>query len=281
VVDPDIEAPSVLIIGGSLTGPFNYWPLRRRLIERGAARVDIAPIWPMDWLAAGFVGLGTLLTRTGLAVRRTWRAGGRRPIIVIGHSAGGLLARLATSEVAFQGRRTAVAPSIGAIVTLGTPHRLGATTTAWPAHPGHRAAAFLERHVPGTAFAPQTGYLTVGSSFVAPTPDRGPAIPPLGQRAAGRVLREARTALLGAWDRPSPGDGIVPEPAVHLRGARQLSFDDVLHGHIGGPWYADDAIVDRWWPVALEVWRDAIRARAGAPPDTEGVGPFARNDPSG
>ncbi len=177
----------------------------------------------------------------------------------------------------FNGRRTAVAPAIGAIVTLGTPHRLGRTTTAWPAHPGHEAVSFLERHVPGDRFAPQTGYLTVGSRFVPPRPGQGRATDPLWRRLGGRFLAELTTATLGVWKRAGPSDGIVPEFAVHLPGARQLTFDDVLHGHIGGPWYADDAIVDRWWPIALDVWRDALRSRTAM---TTPAGAFARSGQS-
>ena len=61
-------APRVLIIGGFLTMPLNYWPLRRRLIARGAAAVDIAPLWPVDWALAGVLGHGLVCRRTRLAI---------------------------------------------------------------------------------------------------------------------------------------------------------------------------------------------------------------------
>jgi len=265
----DPEAPSVLIVGGFLTGPYNYWPLRDRILARGAARVDIAPIWPVDWVAAGFVGLGPLLGRTGRAVLKTWRAGGKQPIIIVGHSGGGLLTRLATSEVPYRGRRAAVAPQIGALVTLGTPHRLG-PTSRWPAHPGHHAVRFLERNLPGARFAPTTGYLSVGSRFVALASRREPsAAGSRWRRIGGRMIEEVSTAMLGAWDGADLGDGVVPHGLVHLPGARQLTFDDVLHGHLGGPWYADDRIVERWWPEAMEVWQEALAARAEVGPPRE------------
>jgi hypothetical protein len=54
----------------------------------------------------------------------------------------------------------------------------------------------------------------------------------------------------------------VPVGAVHLAGAEQLTFDDVLHGHIGSPWYGDERVVERWWPVAVRLWREALSARA-------------------
>lgn len=256
--DRAAEAPSVLIVGGFMTSPFNYWPMRRRLLARGAARVAIAPIWPMDWAAGGLVGFGRVVARTRNTVLRTWRAGQQRPIIVVGHSGGGLVARLATSPVAYEGRRAAVAPAIGALVTLGTPHRFG-PADRWPQHHGHRAGRFANRVMPGAFFAPTTGYLTVGSQLVS-MPSRDPALA-AWRRLGGRLLHEVATALVGEWGPAAAGDGFVPEAAAHLDGARQLTFDDVLHGFMGGPWYGDDAVIDRWWPIALEVWREALAAR--------------------
>ena len=41
-----------------------------------------------------------------------------------------------------------------------------------------------------------------------------------------------------------------------------LVLDDAVHGPgVHAPWYGQDAQLDAWWPVALEVWRDALRAR--------------------
>ncbi|HEY5488932.1 MAG TPA: alpha/beta fold hydrolase, partial [Candidatus Limnocylindrales bacterium] len=93
----------MLIVGGFATLPPNYLGLRRRLIGRGAARVDICQLWTPDWLLAGMVGFGPIMRRAGRAIAATYRAGGHRPIIVIGHSAGGIVARLAMSERPFKG----------------------------------------------------------------------------------------------------------------------------------------------------------------------------------
>jgi hypothetical protein len=84
--------PDVLIAGGFLTEPFQYAPLRDRLLARGARSVRIAPVHVIDWLGSGLAGLGPLLVRTGLAVRRTHRAAGGRPVLVLAHSGGGILA---------------------------------------------------------------------------------------------------------------------------------------------------------------------------------------------
>lgn len=234
--------------------------MRGRLVARGAASVTIAPVHLPDWLGAGIVGFGPLLLRTGLAVRRVHRLAEGEPILVVAHSAGGILARLAMSDVPFRGRRTAVADRIGALVTLGTPHDLASQSVPL-AHAGMEAAAFLARHAPGAWHAPKTAYLTVGSDLVRPPAARARH---LWDRSRGGVFRFIVGPSLATG-----GDGIVQSDSAHLADARRLTFSDVRHGHLGGPWYGDDAIIDRWWPVALELWRDASTARRASPTPRE------------
>ena len=60
----DDAEPVVLLLGGFLTSPPLYRPLRRRLLQRGAAGVIVAPIWLPDWLLAIGRGVGPILTRS-------------------------------------------------------------------------------------------------------------------------------------------------------------------------------------------------------------------------
>lgn len=245
------QAPSVLIVGGFMTAPPNYWPMRRRLLERGAARVDIAPLWPPDWLIAATLGFGPILRRTGRAIQGTWLRGGRRPLIVIGHSGGGIAARLAMSPVPFNGRVAAVAPAVGCLITLGTPHRLTDLDNRYQ-HAGHYATAFLERETPGAFFAPRTAYLSVASNLL----ERAYGGP------GGGTVEEVFSIIVGT-ETARGGDGIVPARAALLDGSHELVFDDVQHGFIGERWYGAEGIVDRWWPRAVELWREALDARIG------------------
>ena len=57
------------------------------------------------------------------------------------------------------------------------------------------------------------------------------------------------------------GDGLVGDALSRLDGATHLSEPDVRHGTLGAPWYGDDVILDRWWPVALDAWRGALEER--------------------
>ena len=251
----DHGRPSVLIVGGFATMPPNYLAFRRRLLRAGAARVDICRLWPPDWMVAGLVGFGPILRRTGRAIAATYLAGGRKPILVIGHSAGGIAARLAMSPVPFGGRVADVSEAVGCLVTLGTPHGLYALPNRYQ-HAGHQAAAFLDRETPGAFFAPRTSYLSIGSKLELAPEDRRPG---------GRIGDEIFRMIVGD-DAALDGDGIVPLAAAHLEGARHITFEGVRHGMIGAPWYGDTEVMARWWPVALELWNDALDARA-APPD--------------
>ena len=261
---PDSVPPTVLILGGFLTAPPMYEPLIRRLGDRGAAGAVVANVWTPDWLLAGMRGIGAICTRSGRALREAIRLSGAvsegAPLLVIGHSAGGITGRLLTAPEPLPGRRFGAARWIGAIVTLGTPHRASAGEGI-----GRRikdvASAIADDVVPGTFFEPQTGYLSVASRLV-----RGDPAGTGRERVAYVLYRSVigRAAVPG-----TEGDGLVPVVATHLEGARHMVLDGAIHGpSLGGDWYGSDSAGDEWWPVAMEVWRSALEARAAAAPET-------------
>lgn len=244
--------PHVVILGGFLTEAAQYRPMRERLLDQGAERVAIAPIHLPDWAVMGFAGMGPLLLRGARAIREARRVS-PQPVIVVGHSMGGIIGRLAMAPDPLDGRCVGVAYDIGCMVTLGTPHRFD-PRVRWR-HPGQRAAEHLEQVSPGAWHAPETGYLTVGSTMVPPA-RRAPTNSAVG--SLNRVLR----ALVGE----TPGatsDGLVGSDRCRLRGVRHIEFTDVLHGLFYGPWYGDVEVIERWWPAAVEEWQSALAARAG------------------
>jgi len=254
----DSVPPTVLVLGGFLTVPPMYRPLVRRLEERGAAGAVVADVWTPDWLLAGARGIGPICTRSARAMREAIRLSGLRsegaPLLVIGHSAGGITGRLLTAPEPLPARRFGSAPRVGAIVTLGTPHRLSDGAGI-----GRRirevAAEVADEVVPGAFFTPQIGYLSVASRAVRSDPDGSGR-----QRIAHVMYRSVigRAAVPG-----TEGDGLVPVAATRLEGARHLVIDGAIHGPgAGAHWYGTDEAVDLWWPVALETWRSALRHRA-------------------
>lgn len=259
------DQPSVLIVGGLLSPPIAYRRMRRRLLDRDAAGVDIAPVTALDWARAGLRGFGALQRTVARAIAASHAAAGGRPIMVIGHSGGGLLARLAMCEAPHRGRVGGAAPMVGCLVTLGSPHHLHLASLGG-SHEGVRLAAFLARHAPGAYHAPRTAYVTVASDAVVPRPaGEGP----VRRGPIARLQRAFFLRITGPTLEPG-SDGIVSLVHAHLDGARQLTLHDVTHGVIGSPWYGDAEVIDRWWPVAVEAWRSVVAERADERPGPRG-----------
>lgn len=267
--DPASVRPTVLVLGGFLTSPPFYRRFRRRLRERGAAHVLVAGIWTPDWLLAGSRGLGPIVSRAARALIEAGRvsaaspASRGAPILLIGHSAGGVLGRILLAPRPFEGRPFGAAGRVAALVTLGSPlrpvpiaHHLGA------------AAAFAEEVSPGAFHAPRVGYVSVASAAVVGRSDGNGR-----ERAAFRLYRSlAPDSSAG----PEAGDGLVPLACALLPGANQVVVD-CLHGQgSGGPWYGVEPAIDAWWPAALGAWREALLARAAAGASGDGSAGPAR-----
>jgi len=260
----DRLAPTVLILGGFLTSPPFYRPMRSRLLGRGAAAVVVAGIWTHDWLLAGVRGLGPIVNRAArdVAIARSVSAAHPAsrgaPLLVIGHSAGGIVGRLLTSEAPFAGRRHGLADEIGALVTLGSPHNVG-TSRSIGGRIDDVAGRFANQAVPGAAFAPRVGYVTVASRAVRGRPDGHGR-----ERVASRLYRNIEA---GPDPGHAEGDGLVPVESALLAGARQIVLEDVVHGQAAGqPWYGTQQGLDGWWDDAVAAWREALRARVAGPP---------------
>ena len=188
-VDPDELAPVVLVAPGFLTMPGWYEAMAASLRERGAADVLVAPVYLPDWVLAAVRGLGPITTRVARALLAAGERSGASqasrgaPVLLVGHSAGGLIGRLLTSPDPFEGRTLNAAGRIGALVTLGTPNAappVGRDRARWARRVGEAGARFAEHHVPGAAFAPTTGYVSVASELVV-----GRRAPTAGYRAKG------------------------------------------------------------------------------------------------
>ena len=256
---PSDLRPTVLILGGFLTAPPMYRPFAKRLRERGAADVVVSSVWTPDWLIAAGRGSAAITARSWRALVAASRVSDERsngaPLLVVGHSAGGLIARLLTAAEPFPGRRFGAASRIGAIVTLGTPHALSGGAGV-----GRRlneiVAGAAEAAVPGAFHSPEIGYVSVASRAI-----RGDPAGTGRERVAYLLYRSVmgRAAVSG-----TPGDGLVPVEAAMLTGARRIVLDGAFHGQGGGgPWYGTDAAMDVWWPEALAAWHQALDCRIG------------------
>ena len=261
VLEGRSPAPVVLVLGGFITSPPLYRPFAARLRERGVADVVVGNVWTMDWLLAARRGLGPIVTRSGRALlaasARSDELAGGAPVLVIGHSAGGMSARLLTSPVPFAGRTLNASGRIGAIVTMGTPHVVVLRDEARN-RIGAEAADFANREVPGPHFAPHTGYLAIASRRAVGRPE--------GTRAERRMFGFYRDLVADPGATEIAGDGLIPLECALLPGAPSIVFDDADHGMSPQlEWYGSARFLDRWWPAAIETWEAALRVRAAAP----------------
>ena len=264
------ERPAVLLVPGFLGSPPMYGRMADRLLARGAASVLVAPVWTPDWMVAVALGYGPVLGRTARAVVRAYRAGGQRPLLVVGHSAGGIAGRLITSPRPFRGHRAGFAEAVGALVTLGSPHVM-AEVAASRLGAGYEACRFLDATIPGAWFAPRTAYVTVGSRFIvgaAAGDASGNASGDASGNAAGpsdpwrRLAGMLYTQLGGEAARTGWGDGLIPEAATHLEGSTSVTLDGIVHfPGLPAPWYGSDEGLDGWWDLAVGAWRAALEAR--------------------
>jgi hypothetical protein len=225
--DPADLRPTVLVLGGFMTSAPIYRDFEAALRARGAADVVVAPIWTPDWILASVRGMGPLTTRAGKALLRASAASEASPasrgapVLIVGHSAGGMLARLLTSPVPFEGRRLNGSSRIGAIVTLGTPH-VATDGGRWGGRIARAVARFAEVNVPGACFAPTTGYLSVASRAIAAGENP--------RDGTGRFVRQLYDGVLPQPGvDPVTGDGLVPTASALLEGATQLVLDGAVH----------------------------------------------------
>jgi hypothetical protein len=257
--------PTVLVLGGFLTSPVLYRPMAVRLRARGAADIVVSNVWLMDWLIASRRGIAAILTRSGRALleasaRSEARSAGA-PVLVVGHSAGGIAARLLTSPVPFAGMSLNGHGRIGAIVTLGTPH---VVSGAGPIGErlARQAGSFVNRAVPGAYWTPRIGYLAVGSRSVVARPD--------GTGHERRTWAVYEDLLGSGGDGPIEGDGLIPVASALPPGLPSVLLEDAAHGQWPGrDWYGSDRHLDAWWPRAVQAWEGALLARARAAGDRD------------
>lgn len=157
-------------------------------------------------------------------------------VVLVGHSAGGWLARALCLDEAWARQY------VRAIVSLGAPH-LGPPPDVPDQTRG--TVASLNVRAPG-AFLRRSAslvYVTVASGRIV-----GDAAAPPG--SAARTAYNSYQMVCGEGD--VPGDGIVPLNSAHLDGATQLTLDcfhSIAEPGTARPtdeWYAAEPVIDQW-----------------------------------
>jgi pimeloyl-ACP methyl ester carboxylesterase len=185
----------IVIFGGFLSFEMIYRDMRDALIAVTGQPVSIVRTLGLDWLPSvsrlGWMHLLRILDRT---VRRAAQRSSTGKVTLIGHSAGGVLARLYLSPRPFLGHAYGGLDRVDQLITLGSPHHNRGGLTH-----GGRMSRWIDQHYPGAAFAPQVKYTSVAGQWL-----RGNRAGTSRERLAFEVYRDV------GGDGNAWGDGLIP-----------------------------------------------------------------------
>ena len=223
----------IVIVGGYTTLPVNYRKLKRILTDLSGSETYVVPLTPLDWPLGRFRGYGQLVFEVASVVDRALLESESDRAVLIGHSAGGILARTYIGgDPPYGGRRYSGHRRVSHLITLGTPHKVPAEGRLAP-------IAEADELFPG-ALHENIRYLSVAGAAV----DGG----------SSQTARKRYEHFIG--DGRVKGDGLVPVESALLSGTEHLVLDELYHGRLyggmRGRWYGSDReTVERWWPEGL------------------------------
>lgn len=226
----------IILIGGFGSHWSDYNAFARALANVSGRRVFIAGINRFSWMVGGILADYTLLVnRTHHAVAHAIQQTGAEKVILVGHSAGGVVGRGYLSDKTVKQHHVAHHgyERVSRLITLGSPLR--AVKSAL--HPGLGQAAWLDQHFPGAYYAPQVQYLTVSGNFITGRADGSPQ----------ELIAFNNYKFIGG-DGRQPGDGVVPHNVSSLDGVPSLMLEGVGHSTQWGRWFgSDENTIRLWW----------------------------------
>ncbi|KAF6158855.1 hypothetical protein GIB67_012498 [Kingdonia uniflora] len=220
----------------------NYW------------RGTLSPRPVLDWY----------LERVDEAVREAMLMTEGESLSLIGHSAGGWLARVYMEEFGNS--------SISLLLTLGSPLMPPSKDLPGVIDQTRGLLNYVERSCAKAVYTPELKYVCIAGRYIqgerffgnsnslVPIDSEQPVteVAVMNNTNQSRsVSTVARARFIGqgykqvcgqadVW-----GDGVVPEVSSHLQGALNITLDGVYHSPVGSddtqrPWYGSPAVVDKW-----------------------------------
>ncbi|XP_021769281.1 uncharacterized protein LOC110733526 [Chenopodium quinoa] len=275
VVTPvtSLEAPRpAVILPGLGNNSGDYQRLQVSLEEYGVKSV-VVRVSRLDWFrnAAGLADpsywKGTLrprpvldwyLYRVDEAVNEAKEIAQGRPLSLIGHSAGGWLARVYMEEFGKS--------DISLLLTLGTPHLPPPKGVSGVIDQTRGLLYYVKDHCAKAVYTPELKYVCIAGRYIQGAPvfgnsyeiedaSQAAAVVNVSESASDTVTFRARFVGQGykqvcgqavVW-----GDGVVPEVSAHLEGALNISLDGVYHSPVGSddisrPWYGSPEVIKKW-----------------------------------
>lgn len=219
----------VVFLGGFLSVPSLYAGMAQEIERVSGQRVFVVQARTHHWLttvtAAGWALVIHKLDETAREAVRTSATG---KVTVVGHSSGGVMARLYLGAKPYSGHVFNGLQWVDTLVTLGSPHYN---------HRGGRLRNKVNAMYPDAFFAPQVKYISVAGKSLQGVRD--------GDSAERRIYGVYKR-LCGngsTW-----GDGFVPLESALLKGSEQIVLEGAHHfGLKGNLWYGSPSLVEEWW----------------------------------
>jgi len=226
--------PTVIIPGYFATAD-DYREMERALQNRGLP-TRIVPLRKRDWWPTfGGRSMIPILHKINQTVQQVRLEYSSDKINLVGHSAGGWIARIYLGEKPYTIHNDVSEDAIGfwnarsqveTLVTLGTPH---VSQERWT----RKNLDFVKYNYPG-AFYPDISYVCAAGKAI------------FGARKPGSLLAfnsyQITVGIGQTW-----GDGITPVEAAHLQGANNITLDEVWHSpRSPGKWYGSVEVVPSW-----------------------------------
>ncbi|MBF2027347.1 MAG: alpha/beta fold hydrolase [Oscillatoriales cyanobacterium C42_A2020_001] len=225
--------PSV-ILPGYLAGAIEYRALEQRLNQLGIPATTV-PIHWQDWVPTiGGRSVSPIIRKIDATVQQIRQQTGASKINLIGHSAGGWLARIYLGEKPYCVHAVDSAncawharPFIQTLVTLGTPHT---SLERWT----RKNLDFVNQTYPGAFYLTDVKYVCVAGKAI------------FGKRQPGSWLAYSSYKMTcGRGD--TWGDGITPIESAHLEGAENLIIEGATHAPKANRlWYGSPGMLEQW-----------------------------------
>ncbi len=224
----------VVILPGYFASATEYQALEKLLIQQGIPTTTV-PLGKRDWIPTlGGRSVVPILRKIDDTVKLMQQQHNTSQVNLVGHSAGGWIARIYLGEKPYDIHGDVMGleavwqahPYIANLITLGTPHT---SQERWT----KRNLEFVNHNYSG-AFHSQVRYVCVAGKAI------------YGEKRWGRWLAYNSYKLTcgegNCW-----GDGIIPIAAAHLKGAINITLDDVMHSpNSPGTWYGSPQVLSAW-----------------------------------
>lgn len=263
LLSDSFKKPPIVVLPGFGNDAIDYKnPLNRgeegslvaSLLERGYDSIHVVPIRRASWLniAKGLfkkefytydckpVQLYEFyLDAVDRTVRQAVSSSDSSQCILLGHSAGGWLARASLASASEStGDEKKLVDMVGGVCTLGTPH-----TPPLEGQPDmtRGVLTYVNEKYPGAYFKDKF-YITVAGTAITSN---------MGGNKIEKFAADSYSQVSGLKNEMQIGDGVVPLSNAHLEGALQLTIPNCYHS-INAPsnyWYGGPEVIDYWLPV--------------------------------